>query len=218
MKTFALIALMGIGTAAHAVMIDDFVDGNVNDSISSGSNITEQAATVPGGLRTVYHEIEANPLNLSHSTVVINGIFASDNKTQVDSFTELVYGVSNSGLTFVDLNLDLSGQDRFRFNILSNDLNANIRAWVRTSSDGNWINSSWVPVLPNMVLMNQTVEVLFSDFGAFDFSDVDQIAFDLDSTASGDTVIDSFEAVPEPASMIALGLGVAALVSRKRKA
>jgi hypothetical protein len=71
---------------------------------------------------------------------------------------------------------------------------------------------------PNMILMNQTIDIAFSDFGAFNFADVDQVIFQLDSTASGDTVIDSFEAVPEPASMIALGLGVAALVSRKRKA
>ncbi len=216
MKTYAIIALMGIATAAHALMIDDFSTGNVNDAISSGSNITHTAAAVPGGFRTILHAIEANPLNLSHSTVVINGIFASDNKTQVDSITNVGYGFDGAGNLSTELNLDLSSLSSFKFSVLSNDLAATLR--VRVWNGASVFTSTAHAITPNMVLTNQEVNIDFSEFVGANFADIDAIAFDLDSTASGDTVIDSFEAVPEPASMIALGLGVAALISRKRKA
>lgn len=215
MKTYAIIALLGVATVSHAIMIDDFSTGNVNDPLSSGSNITHTAAAVPGGFRTIYHQIDSNPLNLSHSTIVVNGIFASDNKTQVDSATQIGYGFDALGASTQNLNWDLSSQNAFRVNFLSNDLPATLIVSVIGGS--GVVSSNVYNIAPNMVLMNQTIDIAFSDFGAFNFADVDQLVFTLDSTASGDTVIDSFEAVPEPASMIALGLGVAALISRKRK-
>jgi len=215
MKTYAIIALLGVATVSHAIMIDDFSTGNVNDPLSSGSNITHTAAAVPGGFRTISHTIEDNPLNLSHSVVVINGIFASDNKTLVDSITNVGYGFTSIGNLGPELNLNLSSESQFKFTILSNDLPANlsVRVWNGATSFTSLAHA----ITPNMVMMTQEITIDFSEFGLANFSDIDAIAFDLDSSASGDTVIDSFEAVPEPASMIALGLGVAALISRKRK-
>ncbi len=220
MKTFAIIALLGVATVSHALMIDDFSTGDINDKIFNlSNNMTYTGASVPGGNRWVYHEITSNPLSLSHSTIVINGVFASDNKTQVDSNTIIGYGSDAAGnfTAGTDLNLDLTGLDSFKINILSNDQPATLQIRLRTNS-GALISSALHAITPGMVLTPQMVSINFSEFGGADFSDVDSIGIYLDSTASGDTVIDSFEAVPEPASMIALGLGVAALISRKRKA
>ncbi|MBS1710270.1 MAG: PEP-CTERM sorting domain-containing protein [Armatimonadetes bacterium] len=218
MKTFALFGLLGFGCMAHALMIDDFSTGNINDQISTGSNSTYTAASVPGGNRWVYHSISANPLGLTHSNVVINGIFASDSKTSVDAGSIIGYGSDSAGSFTVgtDLNLDLSTQNAFNINVLSNDLAATIQIAIRTNG-GNLAFSSLHNLTPGMVMTPQVVTISFAEFGAQNFADVDSIGIYLDTTASGDTVIDSFEAVPEPASLIALGLGAAALVARKRK-
>jgi hypothetical protein len=216
MKTYAIIALLGVATVSHALMLDDFSTGDINDKIFSGSNIVQTAATVPGGFRTVYHAIEGNPLSLSHSVVVINGVLASDSKTQVDAFTLVGYGFDGAGAATNDLNADLTSQSSFRLNFVSNDLDATVR--MRVNSGGVAYYTDYKSLLPDMVLMNQSVDFDYSEFGAANFTDIDQISFEINTTSSGDTVIDSFEAVPEPASMIALGLGVAALISRKRKA
>ncbi|MFM9874732.1 MAG: PEP-CTERM sorting domain-containing protein [Fimbriimonadaceae bacterium] len=220
MKTFAIIALLGVATVSHALMIDDFGTGNINDQISAGSNQTFTAATVAGGNRYVYHDVfDGNPLSLSHTTVVTNGIFASDSKTLVDAFATLKYGSNATGVFGAfDMNLNFSGFDRIRINVLSNDQPATIRVGVGNNTQG--FRFQTLAVTPNMVMVPQTLDFMFTSFtgGAFNFGDVDRISIDLDTTASGDIVLDSVEAVPEPASMIALGLGVAALISRKRKA
>lgn len=203
---------------AHAVMIDDFSTGNINDVISIGSQFSYTAASVPGGNRWVYHSISANPFNLTHSNVIINGVFASDSKTSVDAGSIIGYGVDSVGGFSVgtDLNLDLSTQNAFQINVLSNDLPATLQIAIRTNG-GTLTFSSLHNLTPGMVMTPQVVTISFAEFGAQNFADVDTIGIYLDTTASGDTVIDSFEAVPEPASLIALGLGAAALVARKRK-
>jgi len=216
MRKIILLALAITGSAAHALMIDDFSTGNINDSITSGNNVLVTAATVPGGFRYTNNIIDANPLNRSHSVIVTSGVFVSDSQTLVDAQAWIAYGVdANSNFTN-DLNLDLSGNDRFRFTFASNDLPATIQMQVYQNGFGAPLSAIY-NIAPNMILTNQTVEIMFSDFAGVNFADVDGIGIFIDTTASGDVVLDSFEAVPEPASMVALGLGVAALVARKKR-
>lgn len=218
MKTIAIMAFLVVGSAAHALILDDFVDGNTNSSIFAGTGATYDAATVPGGFRYTEHTIESSPLGLTHSNIVVNGIFASDSKTLVDAIAKIAWGVDNNGIAGAgtDLNANLSSFGAFKINILSNDLPATIQLGVRSNS-GSFVNSSVYNVAPGMIMMNQSITINFSDFGGVDFSDVDAISMVINTSASGDIVIDSFEAVPEPASMIALGLGAAALVARRKR-
>lgn len=218
MKTLAICGLLGAACFAQALMIDDFSTGNSTDSISSGLGQTYAPATVPGGNRYVGHSIQVNPLNLTHTAVVTNGIFASDSKTLVDAIAVIGYGSDASGgfTVATDLNLNLSAQNAFKITVLSNDLPADIYIGIRTNS-GALTFSAVHAVTPGMVMVTQTITVNFSEFLGQNFADVDTIGLYVDTTASGDMVIDSFEAVPEPASLFALGLGAAALVARKRK-
>jgi len=216
MRNIILVALAIVGSAAHALMIDDFSTGNINDTISAGNSVLVTAATVPGGFRYTNNIIDANPLNRSHSVIVTNGVFVSDSQTLVDAQAWIAYGAdANSNFTNL-LDLDLSGNDRFRFTFASNDLPATIQMQVYEQGFGS-VYSTVYNIAPNMIMMNQTVEILFSDFAGINFANVDGIGIFINTGASGDVVLDSFEAVPEPASMVALGLGVAALVARKKR-
>jgi hypothetical protein len=62
------------------------------------------------------------------------------------------------------------------------------------------------------------VSVAFADFGGYDFSDVDSMSFFVYADYAGDISVASFEAVPEPGTMAAIGLGVAALLRRRKRA
>lgn len=210
--------VLALGTVANALVLDDFSTGNINDKITAGSNSLFTPAAVPGGNRFVRHTVESNPLGLTHAVTITNGIMASDSKTQVDATTEIAWGVNAAGFAGVatDLNADLSAFSAFRIKVLSSDQPATLRIAVRANS--NPVVQSAIKNIPINVNAMQAIDVDFSEFVGVNFADVDAISILLDTSASGDVVIDSFEAVPEPASMIALGLGAAALVARKRKA
>lgn len=222
MKSLGILCLVVVATTAQALMIDDFSTGAINDSISAGSGSTYTAALgAVGGNRYVYHDVlDGNPLGLSHSTIVATGpgIFASDSKTLVDAYTTIKYGSNASGVFGAfDMNLNFSSFDRIRLNVLSNDQPTSIRVGVGNNTNG--FRFQTINLAGGPALVPQTVDFLFTGFtgGSFNFGDVDRIEIVIDTTASGDFVLDSVEAVPEPASMIALGLGAAALVARRKR-
>ena len=58
----------------------------------------------------------------------------------------------------------------------------------------------------------------FNEFSGINFNDIDQMVVRFDTGASGDLTLTSLEAVPEPGTMIALGLGAAMAARKRRKA
>lgn len=219
MRKIWLIALAALASVSNALVLDDFSTGDSNSVITTGTASTYTAAAVPGGFRYTTHLITANPLNLSNSITVINGILAFSSKTSVDAIGGIGWGVDASGnVGSNDLNANLATFDRFRLNILSNDLPATGEFFVRSASQftGSFVSGGTFNIPGNAILTNQSVDVLFSSFAGFNFSDVDSIALVLDTPASGDLVLDSFEAVPEPATMAILA-GAAFFASRRRK-
>ncbi len=218
MRAILLVALATAGVFAHALVLDDFNDGNINDKIfGTSSNSTYTAATVPGGFRYVLHSITANPFSLSHSAVVTNGIFSSSSKNEVKAVAVIGWGVDATGTASAGtaLNANLSSFTQFKVNVLSNDQPASLTLQVGSGAGAFNVTKA---VMPNMVSTAQSVTFSFSEFTGVDFSDVDAIGLLVDTGTSGDIVLDSFEAVPEPGTMIALGLGAAALAARRRKA
>src|SRR5690606_9586612 len=113
------LAFLACACLSQAVTLDDFSDGNMTDTITSGSNFIFNAATVPGGLRGVFHRIDGNDFNLSHTATVTSGIFSSAAKSGVDPYVQIAYGFDNQ-LANVDMNLDLSAYSAFCFTVLVN--------------------------------------------------------------------------------------------------
>lgn len=219
MRNIWLIALVALASVSKALVLDDFTDGNVDSTISAGSADTFTAASVPGGFRYIGHTIEANPLNLTHNVTVVNGVLAFSSKTSVDAVQSIGWGVDNVGVPGAnDLNANLASFDRFRLNVLSNDIGTTAVLFVRSSgvNAGNFISSGSFNIPGNASLTNQSFDILFSNFAGMDFTDVDSIFLTINTPASGDLVLDSFEAVPEPTTMAILA-GAAFFASRRRK-
>lgn len=214
MKKLSLLSLSCVVLASGAyanIMIDNFSDGARSVIIKSGFELHHDAATVIGGTRSVYVEVFSNPLNQDYSVHVADpaGFAIGNSGTLVDGYVELAYLLN-------DLNADMSGEDRFRFSFLSNDLPMDFRVWVRSSSSngGAWQFQDYV-IGANLNAFDY--DVFFSDFATTDFSDIDGLAFDFLTSPSGDFALTQIEAVPEPATMLALGAGLAALAARRRR-
>lgn len=222
MKKLSALAMLGIAIPAHGFVLDDFSTGNQLLRISSGTAIDHTAAAgAIGGVRSVYVGVVTN-LFQNDATVRVNGgAFSHNDDAGVYSEAMIFYGYDASGV-FTPLNLDLSGQDRLRLRFLEADHAVNL-VIVVFSAEGASYSLFGVNLLPSATPF--TVDALFSSFGAFTmgggFDDIDLIQIILQRASGGatasDLAIDTLEAVPEPASFLALG-GLAALVAlRKRR-
>lgn len=217
--TLSAILFSAFCAVSNAVVLDDFSDGNLNDTISSGLNHTLTAATVPGGFRYAGHSITANPFNLTHSIIVTNGIFAAASESSVDTLSVFGYGFDAVGVPGAnDLNMDLSGQSQFTLDVLSNDEQGTVAIAVRSSgvNGGSYIYSNIKPLATGITSGFQSITFDFSEFAGMNFADVDSIGVIVDNSASGDAVFDNFEAVPEPATLGLAALGLGALARRRK--
>lgn len=212
MKSIVLLIGLALAGVSQALVLDDFSDGNMSNAITSGSFGQNYAATVPGGMRGIYHEVTSNDFGLTHKDVVTNGFYASASKVGVDGLSKINYGLLAD---LSELNADLSSFNAFCITVLSNDLSADMTMTVTSTASGDVTslvhNVGLVPSgSPQLVVFN------FSEFSGMDFSDVDGIQIKIDGVKDNDIQLDDFKAVPEPASMVVL-LGGAALALRRRK-
>lgn len=219
-KAILMCALAATGNA-FAVIIDDFTSGPGSARITSGSRVEFQAGTMIGGERDVEMRILSNPFNQamdytitgSGLSIVSNGFGTTSNFTlQYDGAGDETFGGSSLNMGPGFSPTGFPGADRFRINFLGNDLPVNVQINVMDTSN----NSS------TMTLMQTTnggvLDFMFSGFaGSANFNNINRVDFVFGSTASGDFAIRSIEAVPEPASMIALGLGLTTLIARRRR-
>lgn len=210
------------GASQATILIDDYTSGSGSDTIGGNStNFVFQNGTMLGGDRLLWHTISSNPLNLTHSATVINGILSVAGKTQVDSMTQVAYGYqpsSTGGFTFQDMNSDFSAETAFKVTCLSNDLTGTMTVYVRSAAvNGGSFLSSTMNLVPGMNSTTHTYDFAFSNFAGMNWADIDQVVLEINNDASGDTVIDTFEAVPEPTTMVALAAGAIALAARRRR-
>lgn len=207
-RTLLAVGILFAASYAQALVIDDFTSGPYAVSLQSGSDSADQSGTMLGSERHTYVEVESNPLNQYLDFTIASGLAITSSGTLLNAYVEILYGFNS------DLNVDFSGFNAFKVNFLSNDLPMTMLVGLGSTSSSQFEVIS-VPVASGVGFSVTVPFSLFTSFTAF--GDVDFLGFGFDSVANGDYAIGGLEAVPEPATMAALAVGLGALVARRRR-
>jgi len=210
-------AVVAASSANAFVLIDDFSSGAFSGSITSGTQFFNSVGTMVGGDRVAALNVQSNAFGLSFNVDANAGVLTLNSQSGVDGRAQIGYGfdyVDPNTVVDSDLNLDLSGESAFNLNLLSRDGDTMVTVFVVGSSGSA---SSSQMLLGSSINTPEVVSFSFASFGAFNFADVDQVFFEIDTSNTGDVAITSFEAVPEPATMAILAGAAAIAASRKRK-
>lgn len=224
LRVYAALGAIAVAGAAHAFVIDDFTTGAYSVTlVTPGSTDTAfRGANVLGGIRTTRLTVESNPLFREITLDVGNHFAISDSGTLADSHVRVGYGYAEApggGLQVNELNLDLSGQSAFLVDFLANDLNNDVTVYIGTWN-GSSLNLSTVSAVAigDGGAAPSTLSLPTSGLsGTASLSNVDVLVFQFDNQASGDFALSGFAAVPEPASMMAIGIGITGLIARRRR-
>jgi hypothetical protein len=211
-------AFLVLAGASQAIVFDDFSSGAYDSGPVTSNTIAWQNGTMINGVRGTFVGITSNPLSETARLRIVpgSGAFIASSGLSLDAFFQAAYGFAN-GSTSVGsnpLNINLMTQSQLRVTFLGSDLPMVATAIVFTNNGAG--SFTRVLNLPGGITNGQTATWDFSADAA-SLGDVDAIVFDFDSSPSGDFGISRLESVPEPATMAALGLGVAALLRRRKK-
>lgn len=219
-----MVAILGASTNfASAIVIDDFSDGDVLHTANSSQGwvFSLTNATVLGGDRGV--QIRNNGLGTALAEVG-GGRFGVSYPTDGFGISALIYGATSlipGGAVYdFNANFDLSPNSALRFHFAGND--QPLEMYVRmVESDGvTSTTADYSKVIAGGQFSPFTVDIddtdLFSGSPVWGQFDVMFISFD--AADSGDFALTMIEAVPEPATLLALGGASALMLARRRRA
>lgn len=215
-----------LSVGANALVLDDFTTGYATVATQTTANYNV-AAGVPGGTRAIDHDFMANPNHRSILTDLSQGDpgnFYIESGSNVDGAVDLywansvVNGTPNDRpFDFSDFTglggADLSSFNAFQWSYTGNDQDSTTLVMRVEDTSGNVSVFSGT----NLTAGNGMAVVNFADFvGSADFSMVNGIHGRIVLPTGNDITLTNFEVVPEPATLLALGLGAATLLRRRR--
>ena len=229
MKRPLILALSLLAAGAHAdFLVDDFSSvamGPFNESSATTIYATSSAPAVFGGTRTVQWT-KRNAVASSWGVDTANGVLYGSNGTTADVYLASYYGVTldGSGNRFVnDNNWDFSAVRGFNIyfktaptlGYLTMRLYNGTGGPVGAGRDYGYRFSTSGPAVATISLADN----ILGTPGTFDATRVDgfRVAFDVTGSRFEIDRIEAVSPVPEPASLATLGLGVFALLRRRRR-
>ena len=173
---------------------------------------------VPPGQRDLTDTINKNILGLKVNIDIVKSTLSLSNPSQARSTLKLEYGDYTTLGAAGALNGDFSGDVGLNFDLIAADQGGSVK--VDLEANGNTYSKSFA-----ITTATGTYQVPFASFPGLvasgDLSDVDGIRFTFTGPDAWDITIDqigsSEDIIPEPATMSLLGLGVLALIRRRRK-
>ncbi len=230
-RTLILFTALGVVGSAHAVVIDDFTTGLFSASYGGNAYFTG-GATVPnavGPLRYHSTKFNANPL-FAQTFIEMLG----DGKTYIEtgpgvdaevtlawaggltSGTGTFGGGSLNANQFTAIPANLSGLTGFQVGYENADQNFDLVMGFIDTTNNVFELSTPVTVTAG----TGSVVIPFSSINLtnINLASVDGVVFRAFMDHSQDVTITRLNAVPEPASMVALGAGLLALLRRSRRA
>lgn len=217
-KITLLIAGLSVITVSQAQDIIDDFSIPYSSTVISGSVSATQAGTMLSGERDVRVRVINNPIAGQAARVTITGSQLSviSNDFLVRSTLELQYDKVGDETPGVNVQLNngagtanlLGGNTQVDVRFLQNDLDVDILATLRNQG-------SIIAQISRTRAGGSGQGTESFNFGPI-AAQADSLTFTFGAQPSGDFALEGIEAVPEPATMTVLGLGLAAMMRRRR--